>query len=541
MSSTDTIFGPFRFNPTSRLLTEREIPVRLGSRAAAILGALIEAPGRLVSKAELLNRVWPGTTVDEANLKVQISSLRKILGDYKDVIRAEASLGYRFLGSVIADDRLSPPAEKRRFYVPRRIATPIGRADAINSISELFKQSRLITVLGPGGIGKTTVALEVANDLGNGYADGVCFVDLGRIVSKDQVYATITDALELSFGIGSTIEQLLLGLDEKRLLLMLDSCEHVREKLAPFIERILSETDGIDILVTSRESLGLDGEAVWRLEPLATPPASQRTTVGNFQSCSSIQLFLRAVRQGSIDFQVDDVKAAAVSEICRRLDGIPLAIELAASMVGVLGIDEVRRRLDESFSLLRIDRRTAIPRQRSMAATIDWSYDRLSREEQAVLRRLASFSGPFTLDGAIAIASDTEIDAETVRKAVAALTSKSLLNLYRKAPTPQFSLLETTRAYANQAPSFHAERDRANERHARYLRDRREKRICDTSDPVHKPLRECWEEADPLLNWRLADGFLTSRLSSFYRARQPSAIGAGLAFGLDRSGGMPPA
>jgi len=498
MSGPEIAFGPFRFSLARRLLLRGETPVRLGSRAAAILGALLETPGELVSRAALYERAWHGRTVDEANLKVQISGLRKALLEYGNLIRAESSLGYRFVGDVSV--YRSP---RRRSRTPRTTTTPIGRDMVIGNIREFLQKDRLVTVLGPGGIGKTTVALAVANGLEESYSDGICFVELDRITDENQVYAAVTAALDLPVHVAASLDQVLLALHGRRLLLVLDSCEHVTENVALLVERALSDTRDVHILVTTRETLRIEGEVVWRLDPLDIPPTSLPATAENIQGYSSVQLFTRTVRQRAPNFEINDPVAAAIADVCRRLDGIPLAIELAASMVDVLGVDEVRRGLDERFSLLWVDRRTTIPRHRSLAATIDWSFDLLSEKERAVLRRLAIFAGPFALDAAIEIASDGELDRASVREAVVALANKSFLSVNHQVTPLEYRLLETTRAYASQASSPASDRERVHERHARYFLNLLERKDWDAYDSAAEGarLRGYIDEIRVALDW----------------------------------------
>ncbi|MBB4392895.1 winged helix-turn-helix domain-containing protein [Bradyrhizobium sp. ERR14] len=498
MAGPEITFGPFRFSLARRLLLHGETHVRLGSRAAAILGALLEAPGELVSRAVLYDRAWPGRTVTEDNLKVQISGLRKALLEYGDLIRAEASFGYRFVGDV----GVYHPS-KRRSRAPGAMHAPIGRAAVIGDISELLQNDRLVTILGPGGIGKTTVALAVASELEKSYCDGVCLVELDRITDGSQIYAAVTGALDLPVQMAASLDQVLLALHGRRLLLVLDSCEHVTESVALLVESVLSGTRDVHILVTTRETLRIEGELVWRLDPLETPPSSVPVTAGNVQDYSSAELFTRTVCRRTPNFAIDDTVAAAIADVCRRLDGMPLAIELAASMVDVLGIEEVRRGLDERFSLLWVDRRTAIPRHRSLAATIDWSYNLLPKRERVALGRLSIFAGPFTLGAAIAVAGDDDLDMGGVREAVAALASKSFLSLDHRAAPLEYRLLETTRAYATRASDAADDRERVHERHARYFLDMLERRDWDACDSVadSAQLRGYIDEVRVALDW----------------------------------------
>jgi predicted ATPase/DNA-binding winged helix-turn-helix (wHTH) protein len=502
MSGPEIWFGPFRFSRARRQLWHGDTPVRLGSRALAVLNALTERPGKLVSKAELYEQTWPGLTVNEDNLKAQIYGLRKALVGHGHLILAEGS-GYRFVGDVSTPRAPSASSPKRRSRAPRTTTEPIGRDKVIGGILELLGKNRLVTILGPGGIGKTTVALAVANELDNVYPDGICFVELDRIANENEVCATVAGSIELPVQMAASIEHILLALHGRHLLLILDSCEHVIDSVALLVERTLHETRDISILVTTRESLRIGSEMVFRLDPLEIPPQSLRATAANIQAYSSVQLFTRTVRHGGAKFEISNTIAETIADVCRILDGIPLSIELAASMVDVLGIDEVRRGLDERFSLLTVDHHTAIPRQRSLATTIDWSYNLLPEREQTVLRRLALFAGPFVLDAAIEVASEDEIDADTVREAVVALANKSFLTLNHQLAPPEYRLLETTRAYVSQISSASGDRERARERHARYFLGLLEQQDWQAYDPPTEQtkMRGYIDEVRVALDW----------------------------------------
>jgi predicted ATPase len=427
------------------MLWKGDALLQVGARALAILSALTEKPGRLVSKRELLERAWPDGGVDEANLKVQISTLRKALRGCEGLIRAESSLGYRFLGEAVPSDPYLN-AQRRCFLAPPLPTEPIGRDDVIAAIAGTLKDNRLVTVLGPGGVGKTTVALAIAHRLSDTFADGTCFIDLSRIARDGELYGEVARALDVPVG-EVRLEQIQAALQGRRLLLVIDSCEHVTDAVALLVEHVLSFSDQIRILVASRESLNVGAEFVWRLEPLEVPPPSVIDTAANAAGYSAIQLFIRTAAEASDDFTFDDESAPAIAELCRRLDGIPLAIEMAAFMVGTLDIGEIRRSLDRRFSLDG-DRPAANSRQRSLFATIDWSYHLLPFNERAVLRRLAHFAGAFTLDAAVAVAADDVTDASVVREAIVALANKSFLIVNHRISPPEYRLLEAMRAYA---------------------------------------------------------------------------------------------
>ncbi|MBR1123038.1 winged helix-turn-helix domain-containing protein [Bradyrhizobium lablabi] len=472
MARREISFGPFRFDAAARTLWDGSVPVRLGSRASAILGLLLEAPGERVSRDTLIQRAWYGLHVDQANLRVQISGLRKALREFGGAIRADPSQGYRFVADVVVAEPASRPFEsQKRFRVPGMVVKPIGREAEAAGIHELFKSRRLVTILGPGGIGKTTIALQVANDRAAKYADGVCFADLGRVSSADLVYSVVANAIELGLREWPQIDHIVSALRDRRMLLVLDCCEHVLDPVARLVESLLSKTSYVDILVTTREPLQLEQEAAWRLAPLAVPPKAVETLADDIKAYSSVQLFLKCVDQRGTNLHFDDRAAAAVSEVCRRLDGIPLAIEIAASMTAVLGFQQVLRSLDEQSSLLniRLDRRSAVPRQRSLFSTIDWSYSLLSKDEQAALRRLACFAGAFSIDAGIAVTSDDHRSANDAREVILGLSRRSLLYFDSHSTLTEYRLLDTTRAYIAQLDAPAGELDTAQRRHAEYF------------------------------------------------------------------------
>jgi predicted ATPase len=403
-------------------------------------------PGRLVAKRELLERAWPGGRVDDANLKVQISTLRKALRGCEGLIRAESSLGYRFLGEAVRSDPYLD-AQRRSSLVPRLLTEPIGRDGVIADIVGLLKESRLVTVLGPGGIGKTTVALAIAHRLAHTFADETCFIDLSRIACDDQICEAVACALGSPVGEAPpAFEQIQAALQGRRFLLVIDSCEHVADATALLVEQILGLSNEVWILVTSRESLRVGAEFVWQLEPLEVPP-SLMDNAANIARYPAVQLFLRTAAEVSDDFTLDDEIAPTIVEVCRRLDGIPRAIEMTASMAATRDIGELRRRLDQGLPLLAFDRHGGNALHDSLFSTLRWRCDLLPFNEQAVLRRLALFTGSFTLDAAVAVAADDVMDASVVRAAVIALANKSFLIVNLQISPPEYRLFETMRAY----------------------------------------------------------------------------------------------
>jgi len=468
MVNREIFFGPFRFDAATRTLWDGRVPVRLGARALAILQVLVETPGATVSRSTLINSAWPGLHVDQSNLRVQISGLRKALREYGNAIQADPFQGYRFNTDVIVKEPTAGPSERPpRFGIPGIVVKPIGREAAAAGIHELLNCRRLVTILGSGGIGKTTIALQVANDRAADYADGACFVDLGRISSIDLVYTALANAIGLRVTEWPGAEQIALALQDKRMLLILDCCEHVLDPVARLVDSLLVNTPDIDILITTREPLQLEDEAVWQLAPLTVPPKAAETHSGDITTYSSVQLFLRCLHQRAAKLHFDDRGVAAVAEICRRLDGIPLAIEIAASVTAVLGFEEAIRSLNERSSLINMDRRSIVPRQRSLFSTIEWSYNLLSEAEQSALRQIACFAGTFSLDAGIAVATGGQLGASAARDAIIGLSRRSLLSSDPRSTGAEYRLLDTTRAYIAQLDL--SDRDMAHRRHAEYF------------------------------------------------------------------------
>ena len=443
-------FGPFRLLPTQRLLLEGEKPLRLGSRALDILIALVEHPGELVSKKELMARVWPDTVVEEGNLKVHISALRRTLADDRNGRRYLATIpgrGYRFVAPVAFADEARPAAVPKRLHnLPASLTRLIGRADTVASLAGALPPQRFLTIVGPGGIGKTSVALAIAEALLANYKGGVWLVDLALVGDPSRVPAALAAALGVESDAETPLPGLLTLLGNKQMLLVLDNCEHVIEAAAALAVSVLKGAPGVHILATSREPLRAEGEQMHRLAPLETPPAWLQLNAAEALTFPAVQLFVeRAAVTG--DGALSEGDAPLVVDICRKLDGIPLAIEMAAARVDGLGIEGVASHLDDRLRLLTSGRRTAVARHHSMSAALDWSYRLLTSSEQSVLRRLAIFADAFTLRAATAVAADTSGAENEIVDEVTGLVAKSLVAAERDRTGPRFRLLETTRAY----------------------------------------------------------------------------------------------
>jgi predicted ATPase/DNA-binding winged helix-turn-helix (wHTH) protein len=469
-------FGPFRLLPTRRLLLQDGERVHLGSRALEILLALVERHGQLVSKSELMARVWPDTFVEEGNLKVQVAGLRRALGDSRGTNRYLATIpgrGYRFVAPVSVTDEISAQrAAEAAQELPAPVAAIIDRADSVGAIAAQLAHQRFITIVGPGGIGKTTVALAVARGLIDRYEHGVRFIDLASVTDPRLVPDAFVTGLGLAIGAETSLPGLMAALADKRMLLVLDNCEHVIEAAATLVFGLLNGTPGLQILATSREPLRAESEHVHRLPPLAIPPASPQLTAAEALRFPAVQLFVERAAATSSTFSFGDKEAPLVADVCRRLDGIPLAIELAAARVDALGVWSLALHLDEPLHLLTAGRRAAPPRHHSLRAMLDWGNDLLPEPERIVLRRLAIFTGGFTLEAASAVAAGAKIAQADVVEHVANLVAKSLIAADVTGTAPRYRLLGTTRAYALEKLLESGEFEEVGHCHARWARDR---------------------------------------------------------------------
>ena len=445
-------FGPYRLLPRQRLLCTGESRIRIGGRALDLLIALTERPGEMIPKRELMARVWPDTTVEEANLKVHIGALRDLLGGRSDnhYIETVIGRGYCFTAPVAAAtgrasvERAPAPAGGLH-NLPQASTALIGRAAEIAWLCDPVQRRRFITLTGPGGVGKTRVALAAAEALLPHYRDGTWLADLAFVGDWDDLLRAVAGTLRIDCN---TLADVIAGLRSRQMLLLLDTCDRVVEPVVRLVEAILREAPGVDVLVVSRETMRSDGEAVCRIQPLPLPPRGAGVTPAAMLAVPAAQLFVERAMAHGFSCQLGEAEAPLVAEICHRLDGLPLALELAALQAGALGLRGLIASLSEGPDLLALGRRATVSRQRSLRATIDWSYDGLSDVERRVLQRLAMPAGPFTAPAAQALACDAQLDDTAVRQALAGLVAKSLLLTDTAALTVRYRLLDTTRVYA---------------------------------------------------------------------------------------------
>jgi predicted ATPase/DNA-binding winged helix-turn-helix (wHTH) protein len=462
MARHDVIsFGPYRLIPAERVLSKGDTPVTIGSRALDILIALVEEAGEVISQRDLMACAWPNLVVGEGSLRVTIAGLRKTLGDGQDNARFIANVtgrGYCFVHpveraqagqeapAVAPLPAAAPTGTSHR--LPARLANMVGREDAIEALSSLLASRRFVSVVGPGGMGKTTVAISVAHALLDDFGDAIYFVDLGVVSNASLVSSAVAAVLGVMVQAQDPLPSLLAFLAGHRILLILDNCEHVIDAAAALTERLYSNAPQVHLLTTSRESLRAEGEHVHLLVPLHCPEDKPDLTATEAMTSPAVQLFMERASASGYTSGLTDADAPAVASICRRLDGIALAIELAGSRVGAHGLQGTADLLNNRFKLLWEGRRTALPRHQTLRAMLDWSFTLLSEQDRRVLIRLSVFVGVFTLAAAEAVACDDKRDDLEVGHAIGSLIDKSLLWVASIDGTAHYRLLDTTRAYA---------------------------------------------------------------------------------------------
>jgi predicted ATPase/DNA-binding winged helix-turn-helix (wHTH) protein len=471
-------FGPFQLSASGRRLLRNEVPVEVGSRSLDILIALVEQVGEVVSKKELVARVWPDVVVDETSLRTHVARLRRALDDGREGTRYIANVpgrGYCFVAPITRTAAL-PPAQTadpipavRPLRLPSRLARMMGRDDDVRELCTQLLNQRFVSVVGPGGIGKTTVAVSVAHEMVQEFSGAVAFVDLASIEDPRLVAGAVASTLGLAVCMNDPTPNLIAFLDQKRILLVLDSCEHVIESAAALTEQLYIASPDTYILTTSRELLRVEGEHVHKLTPLAAPEEKSVLSPDEVLAFPAVQLFMERAAAGGNRIDLSDAEAHQVAGICRRLDGIPLALELVAGRVGAYGIRGTAELLELRFKLLWQGRRTALPRHQTLNAMLDWSHNLLNEDEQRVLRRLSVFVGVFTLEAAQFVAAEADTNAEQVAEMLANLVAKSLVATLARGASVRYWLLDTTRAYASVKMAESGEADMIARRHAEHF------------------------------------------------------------------------
>jgi predicted ATPase/DNA-binding winged helix-turn-helix (wHTH) protein len=465
--------GPFRLDPGAGVLSCAGVPTELGARAVAVLAALVEHANDYVPKARILDAAWPGLVVEESNLAVQISAIRRALAQApggERWVETLARRGYRFVGPV-TELRETLAGRGDRSNLPQALTSFIGRERELVEIKRLLPGTRLLSLVGVGGIGKTRLALQLAAEVVDAYRDGVWFVDLATLSDPKLVPSAVAQVLGVRESPSKPlIETLCRQIKALQLLLILDNCEHLRNACAALADAVLREAAGATIVATSREPLAITGEQIYAVNALGLPePAADPESIARSEA---VQLFVERAQRQQRDFALTSARAPIVAELCRHLDGIPLALELAAARIRSLSLEQINARLADRFGLLTAGSSTALPRQQTLRATLDWSFDLLAAEERIVLRRLSIFVGGFTLEAASAVASDPAIDDYAVIDLLHQLVARSLVVADTAGAGARYRLLETTRAYALEKLAEAGETDTIERLHARYFRDR---------------------------------------------------------------------
>ncbi|WP_397473724.1 ATP-binding protein [Pusillimonas sp.] len=483
-------FGPFSLYMAGRLLQRNGVAVKLGSRSLDLLIALVERAGDVLSRRELIARAWSGLVVDEANLRVAISNLRKCLDDGKDGARYIVNLpgrGYTFVAPV-SQVRLKSPSPKLEIArssdgrsanlmqvsalehsLPQRLGRLIGRDGSVQEVGQLLTDHRFVSITGPGGMGKTTVAISVAHTMLNDFGGAVFYVDLAAVTDAPVVASAIASVLGLRVRVQDPKPSILAFFTARRALLVLDNCEHLIGEIAALAEWLYKSAPQAHLLATSRELLRVEGEHVHILRPLDVPLAEEAMTASGAMEFSAVQLFMdRVAASGARETLTDETALLAV-EICRKMDGIALAIEWAAGRVRSYGLRGTAELINSRFNLLWQGRRSAPPRHQTLQAMLDWSCNLISASERRVLYRLSVFVGPFQLKAAQWIAADAILTQAEVLVAIESLVDKSLLSSSILNGSSYLRLLDTTRAYASEKLTESGEVDSVSRTLSEYL------------------------------------------------------------------------
>lgn len=470
-------FGRFTVDPAERRLCADGVPVPLGATDFRLLLALVERAGAIVAKDDLMSLVGGRAPACDNVLYIHINALRKVLGS--NCIENQQGRGYRFVAPV---RRTEPHTPQPHLEVcagnlpwlwtgdapggPTRL---IGRAVQLRLVAGLLANGRLVTLTGHGGVGKTRLALQAASEDSSQFSDGVWLVELSTLKDADMVAGAVSSVLGVKIGARATpLDALSRYLSRKSLLIVLDNCEHLIASSAQVSESILAAAPGVKILATSREALSCCAEQVLEVPPLAVPSEGAMPPAA-MREVPAINLFIERAVEADANFQVHDAELPIVARICRRVDGLPLAIEMAAGWAGLLGLERLDARLDGSLKAWLRARSTAPPRHSTIRATLEWSHALLSTAEQSVLARLAVFAGSFSMEAAEAVAGDDIIPRGQVFECVASLVRKSMIAAAPGPHVQRYRLLETTRAFMLEVLAASGEGNVTRLRHARHV------------------------------------------------------------------------
>jgi len=466
------IFGPFRLFVAERLLKRGDETLPIGGRAFDLLITLVERAGEVITHKKLRERIWPGITVDDANLRVHVAGLRKVLGDGQDgarYISSVAGRGYCFVAPVQQQRQEIKPTTVLSGTVksplPERLRRMVGRDATVEALRSMVISQRFVSIVGPGGMGKTTLAVAVAHTMMTAFGDAIRFVDLAPLKDAALVVPAVASAVGCLAQTHDSIATLLAFLAQQRILLVFDSCEHVADAVAALAERLFHSAPFMHIIATSREPLQIQCENLYWLEPLGIPPKEAKLTSADMLAFPALQLFMERAAAGGYVQELTDDDVPIVAGICRQLDGIPLAIELTASQVSKYGIRGVSGLIGDRLALFWQGRRSP-SRHQTLWETIDWSYSLLPEHEKTILCRLSLFVGPFTLQAAEVVVGEAGRHAWQVIDAITKLVNKSLLLVSSGDDQSLYRLLDTTRAYAAVKLAERGEENAIAKRHA---------------------------------------------------------------------------
>lgn len=472
--------GDFHLDPSNRRLTRRGVEIAVEPRTFAVLVQLVSRAGALVTRSEILDAVWGHRHVTPSALNRRIALVRRAFGDDADepqYIQTVHGAGYRYIGPVERQDQM-PSGQILRFaaplsaQLPARIEALIGRDHEIAALGEFLRSRRAVTVVGTGGMGKTQCALECARNLGAGFPDGVWFFDLAPVQSGAEWLQALAAALAIPFAdVPELLSKVVPVLRSRRALLLMDNCDRIARELGELVSVLLRGTDELRVLATSQKPLNFAGEQLMWLAPLALPQDEPpgRSVLRNIESAPAVQMLLTRIRAVQPHFFLTAASAPIIAEICRRLDGMPLALEFAAARFALLSPEQVLQRLDHRFRFLSGDAAGRDPRHRNLLAMLDWSYTLLSSEEQRLLGWLSVFVQGWTMEAAIQLAGSLSHDPEAVLELLGGLVSKSLVYVTPGPDSRRYHLLETVREYALEQLRALGEETRARDAHLSYI------------------------------------------------------------------------
>jgi predicted ATPase/DNA-binding winged helix-turn-helix (wHTH) protein/tetratricopeptide (TPR) repeat protein len=451
-------FGSFTLSLDRHELSRDGVPVELGVRAFDLLACLVLRAGQVLSQTTLIVAIWGGRTIEQNNLTVQMSALRRALGAdtaHGPFIRTVPGQGYVFVADVIEVSPHDKPAadaapvltEPPLSRLAQAAKSFIGREVELTELRLRLRQHRLVTIAGIGGIGKTRMALQVGGELAASFGDGARVVDLAPISDAQWLAQGLATAVTAGAGAVPAEVALVAALRSRRMLLILDNAEHLRRPLARLLCLVLEQCPDVSVLVTSRESLGVDWENVFRLQPLTAPPAAAQTAEA-LLGYDAVRLFAERAAATVPGFVFNDATSQAVADICRRLDGIALAIEMAVPRLHVLTPRQIADRLGERFRLLAPLDRSTLPRQQTLRGMFDWSWELLDDGERPLLQLLALFAGSASLHALVTLSAAAGVSEWDVLDHLTGLVEKSLVVSDMTGVAPRYRVLETTRFYA---------------------------------------------------------------------------------------------